>query len=103
MIGALENSQFEDTFVIGPGVRLYSQQFLRLSLEGGVEIPFIYYELRRRSGYVYGFLPILYLGINLELPRLAGLKLGNIGIGQRTFGQSKEKVRLYSVEWRREF
>ncbi len=103
LVGALENSVRGGTFLAGPGVRFRTQQFMRFSIEAGFELPFVYYEIPKYQAYVYGFLPVRYRGISFEPPRFLGVKLGTFEFGERKFGPSKEKIKLYSIGWRKEF
>jgi hypothetical protein len=103
LVGALENSQRGNTFLVGPGVRFRSPPFLNLSVEGGLELPFVYYEIPKRQAYAYGFLPVVYVGLSLTPPMVYGMKLGTFEFGQRTFGQRSETIKLYAIGWRQEF
>ena len=103
LVGALENSQRGGTFLVGPGVRFRTPQFLRISLETGLELPFVYYGIPKHQAYVYGFLPVRYSGVSFEPPMMYGARLGTFEFGQRRFGTSKERVVLNSITWNKPF
>ncbi len=107
IVGGLENSQWGQTLVFGPGYRLRSPQFLGLSVGAGFEMPFIYYETpySRKRQYAYGFLPIIFRTITLELPRMNGKSLGYMTLEERQLGGfgSYERVKLYALGWQKEW
>ena len=104
MLAALENSQFGNTFGAGPGIRASTPQLWGFSLEARVEIPIVWYESPRRHTYVWGPLPIRSRGVTWKIPRLGYDRLGYLSLVEQTLGiNEKERVRLYSLEWRKEF
>lgn len=133
--GALTNSQWGPTLFHGYGMRFRSERLWRFAAEAGYEVALTYYERgcppgiyaefcrnSRRGGAFLAPLPMLYLGVNMELPSVrqalapfmshetqVGLpsfmqtSMGELTVGRRTLGypffRSKEKIHLYSVTW----
>lgn len=117
VMGGLYNSQFGNSFLFGPGVkyRLVNMpewtsgmdrdvrsfldliQVSRLSLDVGLDLPWIYYEHPRRHAYYYGFLPVPYYRLNYKLPG----KWGELGFNTNYLANTN--IRLRSIEWNRQF
>lgn len=74
LIGGLENSQYGDTFVFGPGTKYRLLETLGVSVDVGVEIPFVSYELY--SGKVVrGLLPLAYASISYRINKATKIGL----------------------------
>ncbi|MBP9727872.1 MAG: hypothetical protein KBD27_00680 [Candidatus Moranbacteria bacterium] len=73
LVGGLENSQYRETFVLGPGFRQEILNVQGFSLSLGGELPFVNYELYG-GGAVRGFLPVIYAEVGYRLNK--SIKVG---------------------------